>query len=68
MAVTLSKGVTLRKPSDRKPSAPCTFNTPCASAGRVVTPLRTIAGFPVAKLSDRPDYSDGYGGTYAAGE
>lgn len=60
--------VTLRKPSDRKPGTPCTFNTPCPSAGRVFAPLRTIAGKPVAKITDAPDYSDGYGGTYAPGE
>lgn len=60
--------VTLRKPSDRKPSAPCTFNTPCASAGRSFSPLRTIAGKPVAKVTDTRNVSDGYGGTYAVGE
>lgn len=59
--------VSLRK-STRPTGTPCTYNTPCPSAGRTFTPLRTIAGKPVAKRTDTRDYSDGYGSTYAVGE
>jgi hypothetical protein len=54
MAVTLVK---LADNSPR-PTVPCTFNTPCPSAGHVVT----------SNDHTTPDYSDGYGGTYAKGE
>ena len=61
--------VTLRKSTDsRSPKITCTFNVPCPSAGRSYVPLTTIAGKPVAKITDAPDYSDGYGRTYAVGE
>lgn len=60
--------VTLRKVTDRLTGTPCLYNVPCPSVGRTYTPLRTIAGKPVAKITDRLDYSDGYGTTYAKGE
>lgn len=61
--------VTLVKVADRSARpVPCTYNTPCPSAGRTFTPLTMIAGKPVAKSTDTPDYSDGYGSTYAVGE
>lgn len=61
--------VSLRKVTDDQPTKiVCTFNVPCPTAAHTFQPLTTIAGRPVAKVTDRPDYSDGYGSTYAVGE
>lgn len=60
--------VSLRKVTDQPHKITCTFNVPCPTAGRAYVPLRTIAGKPVAKITDTPDYSDRYGRTYAVGE
>ncbi len=60
--------VTLRKVTDRPTGTPCLYNVPCPSAGRTYEPLTKIAGKPVAKITDTPDDSDGYGSTYAVGE
>lgn len=66
MSVTFRK-LNVRR-SDSVASAVCPVNVPCPSAAHTFTPITMIAGKPVAKITDRPDYSDGYGSDYSKGE